>query len=59
MFTTGEDENLELEVRGPSPCQWAPIYGGETCGSTSPSTPILALDGIYSGLNPYVGIFPP
>jgi hypothetical protein len=27
MFNAGEDGNLELQVQGPPPHQWASIYG--------------------------------
>jgi hypothetical protein len=54
MFTTEEDENLKLQVRGPPPRQWAPIYDKALYGSTDPSsTTTSALNDIPSGLNPY------
>jgi hypothetical protein len=49
-----EDGNLELQVWGPPPHRWAPIYGKAPYGPTGPSsTTTLVSDGIYSSLNHY------
>jgi hypothetical protein len=57
MFTTEEDENLELQVRGPPPRRWAPIHGGAPCYPASPSTTTSASDGVRIGLNLYAGSY--
>jgi hypothetical protein len=56
MFIVGEDGNLELQVQGLPPHQWAPIYDEAPYGPTGPSsTTTLASDNVCSGLNPYAG----
>jgi hypothetical protein len=58
MFNVGEDENLELKVRGLPPRQWAPIYGEAPYGRTGPSSTITSTsDDICSALNPYAGSY--
>jgi hypothetical protein len=55
MFTTGEDGNLELHVRGLQPRQWVPIYGGALHYPIGPSsTTTSAPGGVRYGLNPCV-----
>jgi hypothetical protein len=56
MFTAGEDGNLELQIRGPPPRQWALIYGeAPYYPADLPSTTTLMLDSVRSSLNPYTG----
>jgi hypothetical protein len=52
LFTTGEDGNLELQVRGPTSRQWAPIYDK---APYYPTTTTSASDGLRSSLNPCAG----
>jgi hypothetical protein len=47
MFTTGEDENIELEVRGPQTHQWVRHLRWAPYSPTGPSsTTTLASDGV-------------
>jgi hypothetical protein len=56
MFTAGKDGNLELQVQGSPPRQWALIWGGAPCCPAGPSSMTTsASDDIRTGLNPYAG----
>jgi hypothetical protein len=51
LFATGEDGNLELLTRGPTPRHHVPVYGTAPYHPADPSTSV----GACSGLNPHAG----
>jgi hypothetical protein len=56
LFATREDGNLELQVGGQAPSQWALIYGeAPYYPANLLTTTTSTSDGPYLGMNPCVG----
>jgi hypothetical protein len=48
LFAAGEDGNLELQVRGPTLRQWAPIYGEAPYYPADPPTTTRCIKCLHS-----------